>query len=1120
MRVDSWLKIHKDEGINFDKLKAIYTNVNPNWISCVNNGYSTDGVPRFLPNYEIHENEIWLPRNVVKEFPNKTFDDLRVEGNEVDFKSRIVLRDGTGTGENQIPFVEGLYSAVKSRLGAIGQAGTGFGKAQPLTALVLTPTGYRQIGSLQVGDFVIGRNGKPTKVLGVYPQGVRPCARVVFSDGVSTVCDIEHLFAVQHHKDRFRGGKWQVKSINDILTSGVKVKDRHNWYIPMCEPIKFEEAPVPIDPYLLGCLLADGGLCYSVVFSNSEKDILQKVADLLPTGVTLQYTGYGVDYRLKGAISSGFVSGLTTLGLIGKHSYEKFVPPLYLFNSIENRQKLLMGLFDCDGTIKNRQIEYSTSSEQLAKDVQFLVESLGGTARISYRTPTFTYLGAKKCGRKSYRVYIKLPNEIQFWSSIKHENNFIPRIKYTKIYRCIDSIDMVEPQECVCIYVEDDEHLYLTNNCIVTHNTVCALEVIARLQRTTLVIVHTEFLAEQWIERALASYDIDKSEIGFVQQDKCDYKGKKLVVALAQSLVARDYGTDFYNYFGTVVVDECFSEDTEVLTENGWMFFKDLQMGQKVAQYSLEGVEFVTPLRFISHKYEGNLINIKGKQVDLLITPNHEQSCVKHLPTGKVLRKVKATDFKCYYENFIPLAGKKKDGESLLTAEQRFLIALQADGYIVPESHCNGRYSGCREVQFSFVKERKILRMRHILNECNFDFSENPQGNKTRFIVKVPISLQITKLFSDWVRLQDISYTWGKEFIGELALWDGSVDEKYPRRIYYSSKNKSNIDIVQAIASLSGFASTYMIQEDNRKDSFSSMHRILLWEREEKTTESLVKNTIQYNGMVYCVEVPSGHIITRRNNCVTVSGNCHRFAAPVFKQSITLFPAKYRIGISATPKRADGLEGVFFSHIGEIAVIGEKRKLGATIYMVDTPVAKVSDGYIASYAVMKGYRKWRAKQLEFVDVISYLVDSEARNKQIVRLLAGAVEKGRKILLLSGRRKHLSVIENMLKEALPEVTVGYFVGQMKSAEREESVKCQILLGTYQIAKEGLDIPELDTLILATPQRDIIQAVGRILRELEGKSNPVVIDLVDKNIGMCAGLSYARKSNYKSMDWIIK
>ncbi len=239
----------------------------------------------------------------------------------------------------------------------------------------------------------------------------------------------------------------------------------------------------------------------------------------------------------------------------------------------------------------------------------------------------------------------------------------------------------------------------------------------------------------------------------------------------------------------------------------------------------------------------------------------------------------------------------------------------------------------------------------------------------------------------------------------------------------------------------------------------------------------------------------------------------HRFAAPTFRTAIVKFPARYRLGITATPKRQDGLERVFFTHIGDITAVGEKRKIVPTINMVKTNVL------VASERPFKDYRG----KISFVKVVSWLAEHDARNRQLARMIVQAIQADRKILLLSARREHLVTLKKLVEIECERVgvrtTIGYYVGGLTAEQRAISETRQVMLGTYSMAREGLDVPDLDTLFLATPQKDIVQAVGRILREFKGKKAPLVIDLVDP-ISICHGLAKARMREYKNMGWKVK
>ena len=141
--------------------------------------------------------------------------------------------------------------------------------------------------------------------------------------------------------------------------------------------------------------------------------------------------------------------------------------------------------------------------------------------------------------------------------------------------------------------------------------TVCGLETIARIGKTTAVIVHKSFLMNQWIERIVDCYDIPESEIGFVQQDRCEYEGKKIVLIMAQSLLAREYPRDLFTYFGTVVVDEVHRfgavEFRKVIT----MFPARYRIGLTATPNRADGLEEV----FFSHIGEIAVVGAKRRLV-------------------------------------------------------------------------------------------------------------------------------------------------------------------------------------------------------------------------------------------------------------------------------------------------------------------------------------------------------------------------------------------------------------------------------------------------------------------------------------------------------------------------
>jgi hypothetical protein len=172
---------------------------------------------------------------------------------------------------------------------------------------------------------------------------------------------------------------------------------------------------------------------------------------------------------------SNIRDNLKTMGLWNHLSYDKFIPKQYLFASIDDRLELLRGLMDTDGSPSGHSTaEYSTSSRRLADDVKFLVLSLGGDCRVVCRTPKYTYKGEIKEGHESFRLYISFEEQSSIFNlSRKKSKCKNKRNPNYPIGRRVESISHVGIKKCRCILVSNPDHLYVTDNFIVTHNTYC-----------------------------------------------------------------------------------------------------------------------------------------------------------------------------------------------------------------------------------------------------------------------------------------------------------------------------------------------------------------------------------------------------------------------------------------------------------------------------------------------------------------------------------------------------------------------------------------------------------------------------------------------------------------------
>lgn len=324
------------------------------------------------------------------------------------------------------------------------------GRAQPLNSKILTPTGWKLMGDMKFGDNIIGKNGETYNITGVFPQGIEKVYKIIFSDNSEALASGEHLWEVYDVLSK----KNIVINTNTIKENLLCNNGQKRYKIPLVSPIKFEEKKLPIDPYILGVLLT---------LKKRKGDDLD----------------YGISKKVKNSyIKNDIIESLKNLNLHGKKSYDKFIPELYLYSSINQRLELLKGLMDTDGSIfsthKNRRktssvAEYYTVSPELLKGVEFLVHSLGGTTNTRIKDVAGT---TDKWGRNyNYNIYqtkIRLPQNLNPFKLNRKSELF--EVKEQPV-RLIKSVELYSEEETQCISVSATDQLYVTDNCIVTHNT-------------------------------------------------------------------------------------------------------------------------------------------------------------------------------------------------------------------------------------------------------------------------------------------------------------------------------------------------------------------------------------------------------------------------------------------------------------------------------------------------------------------------------------------------------------------------------------------------------------------------------------------------------------------------
>lgn len=375
------------------------------------------------------------------------------------------------------------------------------GRAMPVFTNVLTPDGWRPIGDLQVGDLVVASDGEPTPVLGVYPQGEKDIYRLTAQDGSWTLCCGEHLWTVRTASDKRRDKPWRVLETKEMI-GNLRAAHARRYELPMLTaPVEFPAREVPMDPYALGLLLGDGCLTGSTTpaFSTEDEELAQALESALP-GVVVRHRG-GPGYVLNRVKSPGDVVTLENpvtrvlreLDLIGSRSHSKFVPDDYQFNTPEVRLAVLQGLLDSDGgpvTQRDRtcRIQYSTASIVLRDDVIALVQSLGGVAYTRRRAAEGRKQGTALAAHRydSHVVEIRLPEGIEPFRLTRKRDAYHAAGGGGRPTRFIDSIEPAGREQAVCIQVAAEDSLYVTQDYLLTHNTLNeAFVVLDEAQNTT-----------------------------------------------------------------------------------------------------------------------------------------------------------------------------------------------------------------------------------------------------------------------------------------------------------------------------------------------------------------------------------------------------------------------------------------------------------------------------------------------------------------------------------------------------------------------------------------------------------------------------------------------------------
>lgn len=401
--------------------------------------------------------------------------------------------DGTdGTDGYLIGTFDGLARDEDERIWLVEH------KAQPVSAVVWTPSGPKAMGDMRVGDTVCTPHNGHAQVVGVYPKGAQPVFRVNFKGGSATRATADHLWWARciYHCGR---GDWKLHttlSLSEALQRGARV------HIPLPGQVAFschDEYDIPLDPYVLGLLIGDGHLKLpGARFDKADYALVSNVAEVTETSIRALHGATEGSYSIF--LGQRVCLILDELGLLGKGSPEKFVPDIYKYAAPEIRLALLQGLMDTDGSVGDKgggmgQTRFSSASLRLAEDVAFLARSLGYRCSVISSPAYYTSKGFRVQARDKHVVNIG-PGYCPDVFRISQKHDLALQCGKTQSIR-IQSIEPDGTDFVQCIKLDNDEGLYITDDFIVTHNSYSVQPDLEKLS------TNDQFTAYCWAAQAL-----------------------------------------------------------------------------------------------------------------------------------------------------------------------------------------------------------------------------------------------------------------------------------------------------------------------------------------------------------------------------------------------------------------------------------------------------------------------------------------------------------------------------------------------------------------------------------------------------------------------------------------
>ena len=671
--------------------------------------------------------------------------------------------------------------------------------------------------------------------------------------------------------------------------------------------------------------------------------------------------------------------------------------------------------------------------------------------------------------------------------------------------------------------------------------TVMGLKIIAELGVKAIIIVHKEFLLRQWVERM--EQFLPEARVGKIQASIIDIEDKDIVICMLQSISMKEYPISLFSEFGLTIVDECFPYNQYIHTEKGavrigslYEKWENKEELPKILSFNRETKQFeYKKMTYAWRKEREDLIKIKLSKKVINCTPEH-----KILTTGGYIEANKLNEGdliiskydKNHIDNIISPALNEDqlqlvygsylgDGHIGITQKNRYrlrfthgekqkeycewkanmfgieeLIYIEKNGYSQKPAY---RFATkIFDLENEITKNTKIvpdwlldkLDERGIAVWYMDDGSNQKRENKDG-VIKNLIS----------IHSNNFDYEIQEKFVKKFAQYGiDCIINKSKGKYYYLRFNKENSEkLLNLITPYIHVSMNYKVS--NRDEIYSWDNKFLDYGLLKVTNISYFKNKGANRckkPYVYDIEVEDNHnfiigtkvSVKKQQQYIDgpVVSNCHHISAEVFSRSLFKVVTKYMLGLSATMNRKDGLTKVIKMFLGEV-VYKKERKGENNVLVRAIQYSNDDEDFSRIEYNFKG-------QVHYTKMIKKLCEFNRRSEFILKVLKDLLEEevNEQIMILGHNKNLLKYLHDAIVDRNI-ATVGYYVGGMKEKDLKISESKKIIIATYAMAEEGLDIKTLTTLLMATPRVDVTQAVGRILRRKHSQAN--VIDIVDQH-----------------------